>query len=153
MLARQNLPVSLAGDRHFWKLRLEDIAAFERYLARQGTLVLKFYLNVSREEQKRRFLERLDTPDKNWKFSAADLTERTYWADYMAAYEEAITATAAPWAPWYVVPGDNKWFTRLVVVQAMIAALEGLKLKPMKLPPDNLARLEEARRHLQEEGG
>lgn len=153
VLARQNLPAPLVGGRHFWAHRLEDIAAFERYLARQGTLVLKFYLNVSREEQKRRFLERLDTPDKNWKFSAADLAERAHWADYMDAYEEAIAATAAPWAPWFVVPGDNKWFTRLVVVQAMIEALEGLDLKPMKLPPDDLARLEEARRHLQEEGG
>jgi PPK2 family polyphosphate:nucleotide phosphotransferase len=127
LLAPQKMPPGLVtGD--VWRERLEDIAAFERYLARQGTIVLKFFLHVSRKEQKRRFLERLDLPAKNWKFSSADVRERGYWNDYMAAYEDAIRATASREAPWYVVPADNKWFTRLVVSAVIAEAFWKLDL-------------------------
>jgi len=127
LLGSQKMPSGLVtGD--IWKERLEDIAGFERYLARQGTIVLKFFLHVSRREQKRRFLERLDMPGKNWKFSSADVRERGYWADYMAAYEDAIRATASREAPWYVVPADNKWFTRLVVAAVIVEAFWKLDL-------------------------
>lgn len=131
LLERQHLPPELRG-KHLWRHRLEAIANFEDYLARQGTVVLKFFLNVSKAEQRRRFLERLDEPGKHWKFSPSDMAERAYWDEYQAAYEEAIAATAAPHAPWYVVPADNKWFTRLIVVAAMIDALHRLDLT---LPP------------------
>jgi PPK2 family polyphosphate:nucleotide phosphotransferase len=127
ILDRQKLPPKLMGDR-IWDERLEDIAAFERYLGRQGIVVLKFFLNVSREEQRERFLKRIEEPEKNWKFSAADVGERAHWDDYMKAYAAAISATATPAAPWYVVPADRKWFTRLVVVAAITRALEGLGL-------------------------
>jgi PPK2 family polyphosphate:nucleotide phosphotransferase len=127
LLARQRLPPSLIGKK-IWDERLEDIAAYERYLARQGTVVLKFFLNVSREEQKKRFLARIEEPQKNWKFSPNDVAERAHWDDYMKAYQAAISATAAPHAPWFVVPADAKWFTRLVVVAAIIEALEKLDL-------------------------
>jgi PPK2 family polyphosphate:nucleotide phosphotransferase len=127
LLARQRLPPSLIGKK-IWDERLEDIAAYERYLARQGTVVLKFFLNVSREEQKKRFLARIDEPEKNWKFSPNDVAERAHWDDYMKAYQAAISTTAAPHAPWFVVPADAKWFTRLVVGAAIIEALEKLDL-------------------------
>ena len=128
ILARQRIPPRLVGKR-IWEERLEDIAAYERYLARNGFLILKFFLHVSRKEQKHRFLERLDQPEKHWKFSSADVRERAHWSSYMKAYEEAIQATAAKHAPWYVVPADNKWFTRLVVAAAVVEALEALDLK------------------------
>ena len=127
ILARQKLPRRLVTKR-IWDERLEDIAAFERYLARNGTVILKFFLHVSRKEQKKRFMERLDQPEKHWKFAAGDVHERQYWDDYMAAYEDAIRATAAKHAPWFVVPADNKWFTRLVVAAAIVEALEKLDL-------------------------
>jgi polyphosphate kinase 2 (PPK2 family) len=127
LLERQKMPRDLVtGD--IWRERLEDIAGFERYLARQGIVMLKFFLHVSRKEQKRRFLERLDNPDKNWKFSSADVTERGYWRDYMAACEDAIRATASREAPWYVIPADNKWFTRIVVAAAIVEAFWKLEL-------------------------
>lgn len=151
-LERQRLPPSLNG-RKIWKHRLEDLANFEKYLSRQGLVMIKFFLNISREEQKHRFLARLDTPDKNWKFSAADIAERSYWDDYMVAYEEAIAGTAAPHAPWYVVPGNHKWFSRLVVVEAMIAALEDLGLRVPEMNDDERAKLAEARRKLEAEDG
>jgi PPK2 family polyphosphate:nucleotide phosphotransferase len=127
LLARQKLPPTLIGKK-IWDERLEDIAAYERYLARQGTVVLKFFLNVSEDEQKKRFLARIEEPEKNWKFSPNDVAERAHWGDYMKAYQGAISATAAPHAPWFVVPADSKWFTRLVVVAAIIEALEKLDL-------------------------
>jgi len=127
LLAKQKLPPSLIGKK-IWDERLEDIAAYERYLARQGTVVLKFFLNVSQDEQKKRFLSRIAEPEKNWKFSPNDVAERAHWDDYMKAYQAAISATAAPHAPWFVVPADAKWFTRLVVVAAIIEALEKLDL-------------------------
>jgi len=127
ILERQRLPASLLSKR-IWDERLSDIAHFEDYLTRQGTIILKFFLNLSRKEQKRRFMERLDRPDKHWKFSPSDVHERKFWADYMNAFEEAIRATASKRAPWYVVPADNKWFTRLVVAAAIVEAVEKLDL-------------------------
>jgi len=127
LLGRQKLPPGLVA-KGIWKERLDDIAGFERYLARQGTTVLKFFLHVSRKEQKRRFLDRLEQPEKNWKFSPADIGERKYWDAYMAAYEDAIRRTASREAPWYVVPADNKWYTRLVVAAAIVEALWKLDL-------------------------
>jgi PPK2 family polyphosphate:nucleotide phosphotransferase len=127
LLGRQRMPPALV-TKGIWKERLDDIAGFERYLARQGTTVLKFFLHVSRKEQKRRFLQRLEQPEKNWRFSPADIGERKYWDDYMAAYEDAIRRTASREAPWYVVPADNKWYTRLVVAAAIVEALWKLDL-------------------------
>ncbi len=150
LLARQQMPPALDGKK-IWKHRLEDIAAIERYLSRQGLVQLKFFLHLSKEEQKHRFLARLDTPDKNWKFSASDVAERARWDDYQDAYEEAIAATATKDSPWFVVPADHKWFTRLVVVEAMIAALEDLDLKLPKLGAEHMAMLAESRRQLEAE--
>ena len=150
-LDAERLPPELTGKK-IWEHRLADIAGFERYLSRQGLVILKFFLNISFAEQKRRFMERLDDPQKNWKFSASDIAERSHWDAYMNAYEEAIAATAAPHAPWYVVPSNNKWFTHLVVVGAMVDALEALDLKPMEMQAPDRIRLEEARRRLMEEG-
>jgi len=127
ILKRQRLPPSLVSKR-IWDERLADIVHFEDYLTRQGTIILKFFLNVSRKEQKNRFMERLDKPKKHWKFSASDVYERKFWPDYMHAFEEAIRATASKHAPWYVVPADNKWFTRLLVAAAIVAAVEELDL-------------------------
>jgi len=127
ILKRQKLPAPLVG-KQIWDERLADIAHFEDYLTRQGTKILKFFLHISRKEQKKRFLDRLDEPEKNWKFSASDAQERKFWGDYMDAFEEAIRATASKHAPWFVVPADNKWFTRLVVAAAIVDAMESLGL-------------------------
>ena len=125
ILAKQKLPPGSVGKK-IWDGRLADIANFEDYLTRQGTMILKFFLHVSRDEQKKRFMERLNTPEKSWKFSLADIQERDYWDDYMHAFEEAIRATAAQLAPWYVVPADHKWFTRLIVAGAIGEAVDKL---------------------------
>jgi PPK2 family polyphosphate:nucleotide phosphotransferase len=125
LLKQQKLPFM---RKRIWDERLADIAHFEDYLTRQGTIILKFFLHVSWKEQKNRFIARLDQPDKRWKFSAADMREREFWDDYMRAFEEAVRGTASKHAPWFVVPADNKWFTRLVVVAAIAQALEGLAL-------------------------
>ncbi len=150
ILAGQNLPPRLVG-RRLWAERLEDIAAYERYLARNGFPILKFFLNVSRKEQKRRFMERLDQPEKHWKFSTADVRERGHWKAYMAAYEEAIRATATPHAPWYVVPADQKWFTRVVVAAAIVEALEDLDLAFPKVSDAKREELALARAQLAKE--
>ncbi len=150
ILARQRLPPKLV-TRRIWNQRLADIAAFEDYLSRNGTRVLKFFLNVSRREQKRRFMERLDLPMKNWKFSATDVAERSHWDSYMDAYEQAIRATATEEAPWYVVPADNKWFTRLVVAVAIVDAMERLDLAYPKIDAKQRAELSRARKLLQDE--
>ena len=150
-LAGTRLPPEIIGGKHFWDHRIEDIAAFERYLTRQGTQVVKIFLNVGRDEQKDRFLKRLNTPEKTWKFAAADLAERALWPDYRAAYQAAIAGTATKTAPWYVVPADRKWFARLVVAEAMIAALEDLDLKPPKVAKEDAAKLAEAREKLESE--
>jgi PPK2 family polyphosphate:nucleotide phosphotransferase len=128
ILGVQRLPPAVVSGR-IWKERFEDIVGFERHLRRSGVAVLKFFLNVSKEEQKKRFLERLDTPSKNWKFSTGDVKERARWHDYMAAYQDMIRHTATPEAPWYVVPADHKWFTRLVVAEAIVDAMKGLDLR------------------------
>lgn len=150
LLAGQNLPDTHIGKK-FWKHRLEDIEAFERHLSRQGMVILKFFLHVSPAEQKRRLLERMDTPGKNWKFNPGDIAERAHWDTYMDAYEQAIQATATKHAPWFVVPADRKWFARLVVVGAMIDALERLEMKPPELPNAARAQLAAARAQLLEE--
>ncbi len=147
ILAGQKLPPRLV-DAKIWKRRYEDIACFERYLGRNGTIVRKFFLHVSRKEQKRRFLERLDTPAKNWKFSASDAKERAFWKDYMTAYEDMIRRTATEEAPWYVVPADNKWFTRIVVAAAVIEALASLDLRYPEIGPAQRKELSAARRLL-----
>ncbi|UPY38044.1 polyphosphate kinase 2 family protein [Sediminicoccus sp. KRV36] len=144
VLAGQKLPDARV-TKDIWNERLEDIAGFERYLARQGVVVLKFFLNVSQAEQKRRFLARLDEPEKNWKFSPADVAERRHWDSYMDAYEKAIRATATEDCPWYVVPADNKWFTRLIVVAAINRALKALKLHYPVVTEAQRAALAEAR--------
>ncbi len=128
MLDRQKLPPSLV-TKDIWRERLEDIAAFERYAGRNGTIVRKFFLNVSPTEQKKRFLARLEQPEKNWKFSGSDLSERKHWPEYMSAYEDLIRHTATENAPWYVVPADHKWFTRLVVASVVVETLESLQLE------------------------
>jgi PPK2 family polyphosphate:nucleotide phosphotransferase len=128
ILDRQKLPPALVGSRIFEE-RLEDIRSYERYLGRNGTAIIKFFLNVSRDEQKRRFLERIDNPEKHWKFALGDIEERKHWSAYMAAYEDAIRETATQDAPWYVVPADKKWFTRLVVAGAIIERLAQLGLE------------------------
>jgi PPK2 family polyphosphate:nucleotide phosphotransferase len=151
ILAAQRLPGKLV-TKSIWEERLADIAAFESYFARQGYAILKFFLHVSKEEQKRRFLSRLDEPEKNWKFALADVRERGHWGDYMKAYEAAIRATAAPHAPWYVVPADHKWFTRLVVGAAIIDAIEELELEWPK-PALSKEELAAARKALAEESG
>jgi PPK2 family polyphosphate:nucleotide phosphotransferase len=127
ILKQQKIPQPLVGKR-IWDERLADIAHFEDYLTRQGVIILKFFLHMSREKQKKRFMKRLDTPEKNWKFSASDVHERKFWGDYMRAYEETIRGTASKHAPWFVVPADKKWFTRLVVAAAIVEAVEQLDL-------------------------
>jgi len=148
LLLRQQLPASLV-TKGIWEERLEDIAAYERYLTRQGTVVLKFFLHLSWEEQRRRFLARIEEPQKNWKFSAADVAERECWDGYQRAYEEAIRATAAKHAPWFVVPADNKWFTRLAVVAVINEALEDLELSYPEVTPAQKEALEAARAELE----
>jgi PPK2 family polyphosphate:nucleotide phosphotransferase len=151
ILAGQKLPPALV-TKEIWEERCEDIANFEGYLSRQGTVIRKFFLHVSKEEQKRRFLARLDEPEKNWKFSAADVRERRHWDDYMAAYEKMIRATATPEAPWYVVPADNKWFTRLVVGAAVVKTLDDLRLQYPKVGKKQRAELATARAALLRDG-
>jgi PPK2 family polyphosphate:nucleotide phosphotransferase len=147
-LEKQRLPPRLL-TKQIWEERFEDISAFERYATRNGIAIRKFFLNVSREEQKTRFLERLDNPDKNWKFSMADAQERERWNDYMAAYQEMIRHTASPHAPWYVVPADNKWFTRLVVAATILEALDDMNLAYPKVDNEKRKELEAARSMLE----
>jgi PPK2 family polyphosphate:nucleotide phosphotransferase len=147
LLESQKLPPATVTKR-IWDERLADIAHFEEYLTRQGVIILKFFLNLSRKEQKKRFMERLDRPEKNWKFSASDVRERKYWDDYMQAFEEAIRVTAAPHAPWFVVPADNKWFTRLVVAAAIVEAVENLDLQYPKVGAEKKKELAAARAEL-----
>ena len=150
ILAGQHLPPALVG-KDIWKQRYESINDFERHLAVNGTRILKFFLNVSKEEQRKRFLERLDVPEKNWKFSLGDVLERGFWNDYMRAYENAISATSTEWAPWYAVPADHKWFTRLVVAQVIVATLENLGLEYPKVDAEWKKEIAEARRALERE--
>jgi PPK2 family polyphosphate:nucleotide phosphotransferase len=146
-LARQKLPPELVTKR-IWKERFEDIAAFERYLARNGIVVLKFFLHVSREEQKKRFLDRLDDPAKRWKFSMGDVTERKLWDGYMDAYQDMIRHTSAEHAPWYVIPADNKWFARLLIGAALVETLERLDLEFPKVEGEALREMMQVKKAL-----
>ncbi len=147
ILAGQKLPPQLVGKK-IWDQRYQDIRAFERYLSRNGVLIRKFFLHVSRDEQKKRFLERIDEPEKNWKFSAADVKERGFWDDYQDAYQNMIRETATPESPWYVVPADNKWFTRIVVSAAIVDALASLDLHYPKVDDEKLGQLAAAKKSL-----
>ena len=151
ILAAQRLPPAVMSKR-IWTERFEDIVAYERHLARSGVAVMKFFLHVSKEEQKRQFLERLDTPSKNWKFSARDVRERAHWREYMAAYEDMIRQTATPSAPWFVVPADHKWFTRLVVAAAIGDRLKGLGLHYPTIDAAQRKELEASRAALSRKG-
>lgn len=151
LLERQQLPQSLKQSKDIWKQRFEEINNFEKYLENNGIIVLKFFLNISKKEQKKRFMERLDRPEKNWKFSAADVRERQLWDDYMAAYEDAFRHTSTAWAPWYIIPADRKWYTRLVVAGIIYETLEGLGLAYPEVTDAQRATLAEARRLLEQE--
>lgn len=147
LLERQRL----AGQKHgkkFWRERYEDINALERHLVRNGTIVLKFFLHISKDEQRRRFLDRLERPEKHWKFSPADLAERGHWDDYVEAYEDALSATSTEWAPWYIVPADYKWATRAVVADVLTSAIVGLDLHYPQVTEEQRAALEAARQQL-----
>jgi PPK2 family polyphosphate:nucleotide phosphotransferase len=148
ILNNERVPEQLFGNQ-LWAERFEDIHNFEKYLWRNGIVVRKFFLNVSKKEQKRRFIERLNTPEKNWKFSSADLHERECWDDYMTAYEEMIAATSSKHAPWYVVPADNKWYTRLVVAAAIVDSLKELKLAYPEVGADERKQLLMAKKELE----
>ena len=150
MLEKEKMPLDLRGN-HFWKNRYEDINGFEKYLTRNGIAIRKFFLNVSKKEQKQRFLERLDNPAKNWKFSAADVRERKHWDEFQSAYEKMIRNTATEHAPWVVVPGDNKWFSRLLVAATVVDALSEMNLEYPKVSEEKLAELKAARKQLEKE--
>ena len=148
ILKNERLPDGLVSKK-MWEQRFDDIKNFERYLSNNGVVVRKFFLNLSKAEQKRRFLQRLETPEKNWKFSAADVRERECWDDYMTAYEEMIAATSSSRSPWYVIPADNKWYTRLVVAAAIVDTLQALKLGYPKVDPEKRKQLQAARAELE----
>ncbi len=150
LLDRKRLP-DIAVDKDIWQRRFEDIRAFERHLARSGTLVLKFFLNVSKNEQRKRFLDRIDEPGKRWKFSMNDVSERKLWPKYMAAFQDMICNTSTPEAPWFVVPADHKWFARIVVAAALVQALDGLKLEYPKVKGKVLKELRKAEKALKAE--
>jgi PPK2 family polyphosphate:nucleotide phosphotransferase len=152
-LGAQKLPPDVMPDRldELWRQRFESIVEHERHLARNGTVILKFWLNVSREEQKRRFLRRLDIPEKNWKFSVGDVDERRYWDNYMAAYEDALRHTSKPWAPWFAIPADDKPFMRLTVARIIADTLEDMGLRYPEVDEKERARFDEMRDHLMNE--
>ena len=147
ILANERIPAHLV-TKNIWQERFQDICSLERYLSRNGLVIRKFFLNVSKKEQKKRFLDRLQQPEKNWKFSAADLQEREHWDDYMGAYEDMIANTSTPHAPWFVIPADNKWFTRLAVAAAIVDTLDGLNLAYPKVDAQKKKELEAARKAL-----
>ena len=147
ILKSQKLPDELV-TKDIWDKRFKDIRNFEKYLTRNGTIIIKIFLNVSKDEQKKRFIERVDDPDKNWKFSAADARERGYWKDYMTAYEEMIQNTSTEDAPWYVIPADNKSYARIAVASAIIEALDGMNLEYPKVSEEKIAELQEIKKQL-----
>ena len=151
LLAKEKIPPSLV-TKNIWRERFADIAAFERYLAHNGTIILKFFLNVSKKEQRERFLDRLDQPAKNWKFSMADITERARWNRYQAVYQDIVRHTSTAQAPWYVVPADHKWFARVVIGSAIVSALEGLNLKFPRVDQASLQEFKAVRSALEHEG-
>jgi polyphosphate kinase 2 (PPK2 family) len=146
-LAKQKIPAQLV-NKNLWDERFEDIRNFESYLTHNGIVIRKFFLHVSKKEQKRRFLERIENPEKNWKFSGSDSAEREHWDEYMDAYEDMICNTATKHSPWYVVPADNKWFTRLVVAAAVVEALASLDLAYPEVGEDKLKELAAAKKAL-----
>jgi PPK2 family polyphosphate:nucleotide phosphotransferase len=148
----QRVPGADPKKKTFWQARYEDINNLERHLTRNGTLVLKFFLHVSKEEQRRRFLERARDPRKYWKFSPGDVTERGFWDDYMRAYEQMLSETSTEWAPWYVIPADHKWVARAMVAEVVVKAIEALDLRYPEVTPERLKQIEEARRLLEAEG-
>jgi PPK2 family polyphosphate:nucleotide phosphotransferase len=148
ILGRQQLPAELV-TKNIWRERFEDINAYERYLSRQGVLIRKFFLHVSKDEQRKRFLERLDKPEKNWKFSPADVGERAHFASYMDAYEDMIRHTSTEWAPWFVIPADRKWFTRLVVSNVIIDAIQSLDPRFPEVDPKVRAEFERLKKALE----
>jgi len=150
LLEKQHLPPEARG-KDVWQQRYREINAYERYLVDNGIVIVKFFLNVSKDEQKRRFLERIQTPEKNWKFSAGDVRERERWKDYMQAYQDAIEATSTKWAPWYVIPADVKWYTRAAVADVVCARLEELQLHYPKVTREQRAQLTLAAKSLVEE--
>ncbi len=150
ILSAERLPPAVQ-DKHIWSRRFEAINNFEKYISNNGIVVLKFFLNISKGEQKRRFLERIDRPEKNWKFSASDAKERAFWDDYQNAYEDMFNHTSTDWAPWHVIPADHKWFTRLAVADIVLEALKKLKLRYPKVSKERLAGLREAREVLEKE--
>jgi PPK2 family polyphosphate:nucleotide phosphotransferase len=151
ILARQQLPSALV-TKNIWSERYEDIAAFEKYLARQGVVIRKFFLHISKDEQKKRFLRRLEEPEKGWKFSLADVHEREHFDDYMKAYEETIRRTSTPWAPWHIIPADRKWFTRLAVAAAIIDAIESVDPNFPAVSPKLKQEFKIAKASLESEG-
>jgi PPK2 family polyphosphate:nucleotide phosphotransferase len=150
LLKYQRIPEKLI-DNKIWEKRYEQISNYENYLYENGTIVLKFFLHVSKEEQKNRFLDRIDDPSKNWKFSVADIEERKYWDDYQKAYEDAISATSKNHAPWYIIPADKKWFARLLVSEIIIETLKKLNLEYPKLSKEQLAELQRCKKDLLDE--
>jgi PPK2 family polyphosphate:nucleotide phosphotransferase len=151
ILAKEKIPPKLI-TRNIWRERFEDISAFERYLAHNGTVILKFFLNISKEEQRKRFLARLDEPSKNWKFSMADIAERALWGKYQAAYQEMVRHTSTALAPWYVVPADHKWFARVVIGSAIVSTLETLNLRFPRADKESLQEFKQVRKALLAEG-
>jgi PPK2 family polyphosphate:nucleotide phosphotransferase len=151
ILAKEKIPGRLV-TKNIWRERFEDISAFERYLARNGTVILKFFLNVSKQEQRERFLGRLDEPSKNWKFSMADISERALWNRYQAVYQDIVRHTSTPSAPWYVVPADHKWFARVVIGSAILNALDGLDLRFPRADKASLQEFKQVRQALENEG-
>ncbi|MEI7866263.1 MAG: polyphosphate kinase 2 family protein [Candidatus Methylumidiphilus sp.] len=150
MLDKAKLPPGKRGDG-FWEKRYEDINAFEHHLVRNGTLVLKFFLHISKDEQKKRFLERLENPDKHWKFSAADMAERGFWNEYAKAFEDALSATSTKWAPWYVIPADHKWVARTLISDILVTSIKSLDLEFPTVSEEKNAALVEAKRQLDQE--
>ena len=151
LLRQEKIPPKLVAEK-IWRERFEDISAIERYLARNGTVILKFFLNISREEQRKRFLDRLDEPAKNWKFSMADISERAFWPRYMAVYQDIVRHTSSAAAPWHVVPADHKWFARVVIGSAIVSALETLNLRFPRADPASLREFKPIRKALEDEG-
>jgi PPK2 family polyphosphate:nucleotide phosphotransferase len=151
LLAAEKIPHKLV-TKNIWRERFADISAIERYLARNGTVILKFFLNVSKQEQRERFLDRLDQPSKNWKFSMNDISERALWPRYMAVYQDIVRQTSTSFAPWYVVPADHKWFARVVIGSAIVSALEGLNLHFPRADKASLQEFEKVREALEQEG-
>jgi PPK2 family polyphosphate:nucleotide phosphotransferase len=150
LVEAERLPVGKINDK-FWQARYDDINGFERHLTRNGTVILKFFLNLSKDEQRRRFLERLENPDKHWKFSDADLAERGYWDDYMRAYEDCLSATSTEWAPWYVIPANHKWVSRALVAHIVATTIESLDLKYPEVTDEKRKQIEAARQQLEAE--